>query len=52
MLMICSYINTYVEDIAQAVDKLNKDPEFIPTWALKFGLTVNPNKCQAIIVGS
>lgn len=46
------YSQAKLEDISLAIDMVNRDLESINTWSKRFGLTVNPLKCQAIIVGS
>lgn len=32
--------------------KINDDLSAISSWSARFGISVNPNKCQAIIIGS
>lgn len=46
------YIHCDVKDIASAVSELNNNLENVRSWASRFGIKVNPMKCQAIIVGN
>lgn len=44
------YKKILVHDISQAIDNINRDLEFIKSWSMRFGLSGNPSKCQAILV--
>ena len=46
------YAQASVENVSCAVSAINSDLAYLSTWCESFGLKVNPNKCQAIIVGS
>lgn len=46
------YTHAEPENINAAVDRINYDLSLIKEWSLKFGISVNPMKCQAIIIGS
>jgi hypothetical protein len=46
------YEQSNVSNLSAAIDKLNVDLAHIQRWSEKFGLFVNPSKCQAIIIGS
>ncbi|CAK1581557.1 unnamed protein product [Parnassius mnemosyne] len=46
------YAQANVDCLSVAVDMVNKDLEHIKSWSDRFGLSVNPSKCQAIILGS
>ena len=46
------YAHTDLHSIATTINTLNQDLASIGQWACKMGLLVNPNKSQAIIVGS
>ncbi|CAK1588609.1 unnamed protein product [Parnassius mnemosyne] len=46
------YLQTTIEDLPKAVECINKDLTCILDWSLSYGLTVNPLKSQAIIIGS
>lgn len=46
------YAQTDVDHISDAITKLNNDLKSIKNWSDRFGLAVNPTKCQALIVGS
>lgn len=60
--LLCSYhlyaddLQLYVQcdpnDLANAICALNRDLDRIYDWSRSFGIAVNPNKCQAIILGS
>lgn len=41
-----------MEDISPAIDNINGDLKFIKYWLMRFGLSVNPTKCHAILLGS
>lgn len=45
------YAQSKVEDILIPIQKVNKDLDTINVWSQIFGLTVNPTKYQAIVVG-
>lgn len=46
------YIQTDTSNLNSAISHLNDNLRHISEWSKKFGVAVNPNKCQAIIVGS
>lgn len=46
------YEQTSVDYIVGAVNSLNANLREISVWSSKYGINVNPNKCQAIIIGS
>ena len=46
------YRHFSVADTVTAINQLNLDLESITSWAKSFGLLVNPDKSQAIIIGS
>ncbi|CAK1598320.1 unnamed protein product [Parnassius mnemosyne] len=46
------YTQASIDNISTAVDIINRDLEYIKNWSDRFGLIVNPSKCQAIIIGS
>lgn len=46
------YCQGRVDEIPNLIDSLNRDLMAIKTWSDRFGVAVNPNKCQAIIIGS
>ncbi|KAJ8735149.1 hypothetical protein PYW08_014399 [Mythimna loreyi] len=46
------YCRSSVDSISDAIEELNRDLEVIKNWSDRFGVAVNPTKCQAIIVGS
>ena len=46
------YAHTDLHSIATTINTVNQDLASIGQWACKMGLLVNPNKSQAIIVGS
>ncbi|XP_050558188.1 uncharacterized protein LOC126912056 [Spodoptera frugiperda] len=46
------YTRARPEDLSIAIDNLNKDLEAVSRWSDRFGVAVNPTKCQAIIIGS
>lgn len=46
------YSQATVDCVSEAVRRVNGDLEAICDWSGRFGLTVNPTKCQAIIIGS
>lgn len=46
------YCQGRVDEIPDAIAKINRDLIAIKTWSDRFGVAVNPNKCQAIIIGS
>lgn len=41
-----------VTSLLQVIDIVNRDLELIKSCSLEFGLSINPTKCQAIIVGN
>lgn len=45
------YDQCTVLDLSTAIDRINLDLLHIQQWSEKFGLFVNPSKCQAIIIG-
>lgn len=46
------YIQTDVDAINCAVAWINEDLRLIESWTKRFGVNVNPDKCQSIIIGS
>jgi hypothetical protein len=46
------YDHCNVSDLSVIINKLNLDLLHIQRWSEKFGLFVNPSKCQAIVIGS
>ncbi|XP_026731845.1 uncharacterized protein LOC113496727 [Trichoplusia ni] len=46
------YVQASVGDISRAIDLINEDLDHVRDWSERFGLVVNPSKCQSIIVGS
>ncbi|KAA5588071.1 hypothetical protein F3G61_31570, partial [Pseudomonas aeruginosa] len=46
------YSQATVDCVSEAVRRVNGDLEAICDWSGRFGLTVNPTKCPAIIIGS
>ncbi|RVE40454.1 hypothetical protein evm_014897 [Chilo suppressalis] len=46
------YVSTDSLHLNEAVASLNHNLRVIRNWSANFGISVNPNKCQAIIVGS
>lgn len=46
------YTHAEVKDVNCAVALINEDLERIAEWSKSFGICVNPNKCQAIFIGS
>ena len=46
------YEHSSVENIAGVINSLNANLRQISVWSSKYGVNVNPDKCQAIIVGS
>ena len=46
------YAQAKVDEISCAITQLNNDLRTVCDWASRFGVTVNPLKCQAIIIGS
>ncbi|KAG7303070.1 hypothetical protein JYU34_013095 [Plutella xylostella] len=46
------YCQVKPEDLVSAINQLNGDLNSILDWSNRFGILVNPVKCQAIIVGS
>ena len=45
------YRHTKAIDLTDTIDKINADLEVVKTWSDRFGVVVNPTKCQAIIIG-
>lgn len=46
------YVHSDIDNISNAISEINVQLEAIKTWSNKFGIKVNPTKCQAIILGS
>ncbi|KAJ8737077.1 hypothetical protein PYW07_000348 [Mythimna separata] len=46
------YASARVEDLSDAIEDVNRDLDAIRDWSDRFGVSVNPTKCQAIIIGS
>ncbi|KAJ8732167.1 hypothetical protein PYW08_014897 [Mythimna loreyi] len=46
------YCRSSVDNISDAIEELNRDLQVIKNWSDRFGIAVNPTKCQAIIIGS
>lgn len=46
------YTHADVTDISSAVNAINSDLLSVSNWSRRFGIKINPGKCQAIIVGS
>lgn len=46
------YVRTDVNTLNSAIAWLNSDLSSIYSWSARYGVVVNPNKCQSIIVGS
>ncbi|CAG9132543.1 unnamed protein product [Plutella xylostella] len=46
------YTSALPEDINSAIDVINQNLDIISKWVKKFGLLLNPNKSQAIMIGS
>lgn len=46
------YTQTDFDNINSAIGRLNLNLKNVSDWSTKFGVTVNPLKCQAIIFGS
>lgn len=46
------YTQIDVNDIEVGINNINNNLNNIHTWSRKYGLSVNPAKCQAIIIGS
>lgn len=46
------YRHTCTLSLDEAVTSLNNDLNQLLSWSKRFGIDVNPNKCQAIIIGS
>ncbi|KAJ0182642.1 hypothetical protein K1T71_002011 [Dendrolimus kikuchii] len=46
------YTHTSIEGLVSAIDTTNTNLSSIADWSRSYGLTVNPKKTQAIIVGS
>lgn len=46
------YCHTDANDINSAIHKINSDLELIHKWATSHGLLVNPQKSQALVIGS
>jgi Reverse transcriptase (RNA-dependent DNA polymerase). len=46
------YIETSVDNIAEAIFKMNEDLEALRAWTTYHGIIPNPNKFQSIIIGS
>ncbi|CAG9135534.1 unnamed protein product [Plutella xylostella] len=46
------YCQVKPEDLVSAINQLNGDLNSILDWSNRFGILVNPVKCQAIIIGS
>lgn len=46
------YADAEPSKISDAVDALVSDLHSIQEWSTKFGISVNPSKCQAIVLGS
>lgn len=45
------YRHTKAIDLIDTLDKINADLEVVKNWSDRFGVEVNPTKCQAIIIG-
>lgn len=45
------YVHTDVGSIREAISMLNSDLAQIHSWSKRYGVAVNPNKCQSIIIG-
>lgn len=46
------YAQAGISDLTTAIALINDDLDHIADWSRRFGISVNPAKCQAIIVGS
>lgn len=46
------YTQASLDDLNTAIALINDDLNYINDWSSRFGISVNPSKCQAIIVGS
>ena len=46
------YCQAGVDNVTDAINAINCDLMAIKSWSETFGVAVNPDKCQAIIVGS
>lgn len=46
------YYSTSTDNLSHAINVLNDDLISLYNWSESYGIKVNPNKCQAIIVGS
>lgn len=46
------YAHSKIDDLVNAIAIINNNLSIIQNWSKKFGIQVNPNKCQAIIIGS
>ena len=46
------YCQAGVDKMSDAVEELNRDLSIVKNWSDRFGVSVNPSKCQAIIIGS
>lgn len=45
------YLSSSIDDFSHAVDKLNSDLQAVKRWSDGNMLTLNPSKCQVMIVG-
>ena len=41
-----------LECLVDAIDDVNRDLDAVKNWSDRFGVVVNPSKCQAIMIGS
>lgn len=46
------YHHSSIDDLHYVINLLNNDLLHLLSWSQRFGIKVNPDKCQAIIVGS
>lgn len=46
------YCHATMDNLHAAISDLNSDLLQLLSWSSRFGISVNPNKCQAIVIGS
>lgn len=46
------YCKAGVDKLSDAIEELNRDLRLVKSWSDRFGVAVNPLKCQAVMVKS
>lgn len=46
------YCHASVDNLSAAISSINNDLSHLLSWSKRYGILVNPSKCQAIIIGS